>query len=232
MLQLERLAFKLGRTIGVSDYALKSWGIKGACIGSSYEDDLFLPPADATHERNIDLFFIGRMTYDKGALVLLEAVRRILAKNPGLIKRVYFAGTGPALEELKTGCESLKDQAELKALGSVATSKEVADYLLHSKILVFPTTSRWLEASPIVPLEGLASGCYVVASDIGGTRENVGPMGYLVRPDDTDQLAETLTGILQDLPPFDASAAESFLSGRKVKATADRYLELFQDALN
>ena len=95
VLQLERLAFKLGRTIGVSEYALRSWGIKGACIGSSYEDGLFFPPPEPA-ERNIDIFFIGRMTYDKGALVLLEALRRIFETDPGLVKRVYFAGTGPS----------------------------------------------------------------------------------------------------------------------------------------
>ncbi len=230
-MQFERIAFHTGHTIGVSHYALSSWGVEGTCIGSSYEDRLFFSP-DSTKERDIDLFFIGRMTYDKGALVLLEAIRKIIAADQLILRKVYFAGTGPALEELRDGCAVLSGLVEIRTLGAVPTSEDVAGYLQRTKILVFPTTSRWLEASPIVPLEGLACGCYVVASDIGGTRENVGPKGFLVRPDDIDHLAETLTRILKDPPPFDETTVQDFLLPRKVQATATCYLQLFEKSLH
>ena len=228
----ERIAFKMGNTRGVSEYVLKSWGVEGECIGSSYEDGIFTN-SNPDGERDIDVCFIGRMTYDKGALVLLEALDAICTRKPGLVRRALLAGTGPALDEVKSECQKLERKygIEVNALGSVATSEEVASYLNRTKVHVFPTTSSWLEASPIVPLEGLACGCRVVASDIGGTRENVGPRGTLATPDDALDLAEKIATAIP-LPRNENQAdVDDFLGSHKVLPTARRYLEVFRSKL-
>jgi glycosyltransferase involved in cell wall biosynthesis len=226
-MMLERAAFHLGRTISVSDFSLRSWNVRGERIGSSYEDSKFTPPADGS-VRDIDLIFIGRMTYDKGALVLIDAIEQIARNEPGLIKRVRLAGDGPALDDLRQRCDALSGSLDIAVTGALTTCEEVAAHLRRSRILVFPTTSRWLESSPIVPLEGLACGCFVVASDIGGTRENIGPKGFLVPPDDAEALAQMLTRVIKEQPSFNEADVRAFLATRGATATARRYLDLFE----
>jgi len=229
-LWLELLAYKLGRTIGVSQFALKSWDIDGLCIESSYDNEIFrLPPEP--NIRDIDLFFIGRLTYDKGAFILFESLKTVIEGNSDILKRVYFAGIGPAFDDLAAKCKDVV-HVDVRVLGKIETSDEISQLLQRSKILVFPTTSKWLEASPIVPLEALASGCFVIASDIGGTRENIGPNGYLVNPDDPIELAKMIKKVLSSPPVFDVSGAQAFLTPRHVKNTANRYLKLFDSALS
>jgi glycosyltransferase involved in cell wall biosynthesis len=225
-LQLERAAFHLGRTISVSDYSLVSWDVGGTRIGSSYEDTQYTPPPDGS-PRDIDLFFIGRMTYDKGALVLMDAVEKIDRDEPGLLTRVRLAGEGPALEALRQRCVAMLGSIDIAATGALQSNEEVVAHMRRSRILVFPTTSKWLESSPIVPLEGLACGCHVVASDIGGTRENIGPKGCLVPPDDAEILAATLIRILKNPPAVEEPEIRTFLAPRGAAATAQQYLELF-----
>lgn len=228
----ERIAFRLGNTIGVSEYALNSWGVEGECIGSSYEDGI-IANTNPSGERDIDVCFVGRMTHDKGGLVLLDALAILCETKPGLFRRALFVGTGPALDEVKSGCLRLEQTfgIEANAPGSIATAGEIAGYLNQTKVLAFPTTSAWLEASPIVPLEGLACGCRVVASDIGGTRENVGPRGYLVTPDDARDLAQKISVALSSPPAEDQQQVDDFLAPRKVRPTALRYLEAFSNRL-
>jgi glycosyltransferase involved in cell wall biosynthesis len=108
----------------------------------------------------------------------------------------------------------------------------VAALMRESKILVLPTTPDWVEASPLVVMEALACGCRIVASDSGGTRENVGPDGVLVTPGNVAQLAEALDrtlAIRDDLR--DWAAIDTFLESRRLQRVAQMYLERFQTAL-
>jgi glycosyltransferase involved in cell wall biosynthesis len=52
--------------------------------------------------------------------------------------------------------------------------------------------------TPLKPLEAMAQGRIVVASNVGGHRELIrdGETGFLFPPDDADALARTLTDVL------------------------------------
>ena len=88
-------------------------------------------------------------------------------------------------------------------------------------MLVIPSRSENL---PLAALEGLAAGLPVVASDVGGLPEIVKPgrTGWLVRPEDPEQLADTLSrvgdsAILQKMSANARLAATAFDQSRMAK---------------
>jgi glycosyltransferase involved in cell wall biosynthesis len=73
---------------------------------------------------------------------------------------------------------------------------EVAHILASSDVLVVP--SRWPEPFALTVREGQAAGMAVVAADVGGIPEALGPAGVLVPPDDPRALADVLAGLADD----------------------------------
>jgi len=57
---------------------------------------------------------------------------------------------------------------------------------------VLAVPSLLVENQPTVILEGLASGCNVVASDVGGIPETLDGAGLVVKAGDTEALASSL----------------------------------------
>jgi len=74
----------------------------------------------------------------------------------------------------------------------------VVDHLAAADIFLFPTERD--EAAPLVPLEAMAAGLPVVASDIGGGAELIenGTSGVLVPPAAVDPLAQAIDSLLAD----------------------------------
>ena len=126
---------------------------------------------------------VGRLTRQKGQDVLLAAwpmVRGI----PG--KRLVLVGDGPDATDLHAQADG--DDA-VKFVGGVDRTTALA-WLSAADIVVVP--SRW-EGMALVPLEALAAGTPVVASDVTGVAEAVvEPVGTVVPPDDAKALAAAL----------------------------------------
>ena len=111
------------------------------------------------------LFFIGRITPEKGVQVLLRALSPLRWKYPDL--RLLVAGKNseqmqPLVDELHIG-----DAVEL--LGFI--DSETRNCLYRAvDAAVFPSL---YEPFGIVALEAMAAGCNVIASDVGGLGEVV-----------------------------------------------------------
>ena len=58
--------------------------------------------------------------------------------------------------------------------------------------------SRWAEPFGIVALEGIACGCAVVGTALGGLPEAIGPCGVTVPNADTSAMARALRSLLED----------------------------------
>jgi Glycosyltransferase len=222
---LERLAYRCAYTIGVSHYVSKVWRLDSGAIPNPYDDRVFFPPPQE-ETRDVDVLFVGRMTKDKGVLVLIDALKQLLQEGQR-IRRVAFIGHGPLEPDLRICMADFHGEIETIFPGRLEPEK-VADWMRRSRILAFPTTPEWEEASPLTPLEAAACGCLVVAANSGGTIENVSPDHWVVQSGSATNLASGISQALaRPVGPITARTA-ALLAERQVDKVATVYLERFQ----
>jgi glycosyltransferase involved in cell wall biosynthesis len=215
------VAYQMGRTIPVGDQVALEWGIRGAPIHNPYDNEVFHEGAETT-DRDIDLLFVGRVEKSKGVFVLLDALKKV-ASDFSKVPTCCFVGDGPDDRELREATAGFGPKVRFEHAGRLAPAA-VADQMRRSKILVFPTTPEWIEASPLTPLEALACGCRIIAADSGGTRENIGPDGVLVASGESEPLSVEIVRLLNEAPVRDKHAISQFLSKRTLDQVARRYL--------
>ena len=131
--------------------------------------------------------FIGSFYHYEGLRLLLEAFPGILARVPGA--KLLLIGGGPeeqVLKEAGSRCNGL-----VSMIGNVPHA-QVPDYYSVIDVLVYPRQKMRLTdlVTPLKPLEAMAMGKAVVASDVGGHRELIqhGVTGLLFRADDVTAL--------------------------------------------
>jgi glycosyltransferase involved in cell wall biosynthesis len=140
-------------------------------------------------EHTEQIAFVGRVAYEKGVDLLLDAWRRIEPSST----RPIIVGDGPAREDLIRDFGDLQDVEWRGWLGREEVLREIAS----SRYLVIP--SRWYEVFPLVILEALALGTPVIAPDHGGFPDIIssGDNGFLFTPNDVGSLASVLDSALR-----------------------------------
>lgn len=130
-------------------------------------------------------FYVGRIVYEKGLQVLLEAWPRVHAALPRA--RLLIAGTGSYLETLKSRAWELGIGGHVMFSGFI--SDEDRDKLYQiADLAVFPSL---YEPFGIVALEAMAARCPVIVAATGGLTEVVKlhETGLTVHPNDPESLA-------------------------------------------
>ena len=166
----------------------------------------FVPPASPISRGG--LLFVGRLADKKGVDVLLEALAR-LRDMPDL--SLHVIGTGPEEARLRQQVQRLDLDKVVDFVGPVP-NKDLPLWYQRSALLAFPsvvTPYGDQEGLGLVPVEALACGCAVVASDLPAVRDVIRDKqtGLLVPPGDPAQLAEALHVLLWDKPLSERLAA-------------------------
>jgi glycogen(starch) synthase len=140
------------------------------------------------------VLLIGRLVYEKGFQLALEAMPRVIAAAPGT--RFLVAGSGTHEEELKRQAEELGLMEHGTFLGWIG------DDVLHTlygiaDLTVVPSI---YEPFGLVALEAMASGCPCIVADTGGLREVVPheEAGLRFAARDPEALAEVAIRVLSD----------------------------------
>jgi PEP-CTERM/exosortase A-associated glycosyltransferase len=148
-------------------------------------------------QNKIVLGFIGSFYAYEGLPLLLEALPKILEKHPET--RLLLVGGGPQEALIKQKTQELKLDKRVLFTGRIPHD-QVQDYYNQVDIFVYPRLSMRLTelVTPLKPLEAMAQGRLVVASDVGGHKEliNHGHNGYLFKADDAEALAATVLNLL------------------------------------
>jgi glycosyltransferase involved in cell wall biosynthesis len=110
--------------------------------------------------------------------------------------RVYVAGDGPLLDEVKRQARRLPEAA-VRFLGFVP---DVAWLFAACDAVVFPTSPELGEGFGLAALEAMAVGRPVIATAVTSLPELViqGETGLLVDPSDPADLARALAGVAAD----------------------------------
>jgi glycogen synthase len=140
------------------------------------------------------VLLIGRLVYEKGFQLALEAMPRVIEEAPGT--RFLVAGSGTHEAELHRQAEELGLMDHGTFLGWIG------DDVLHSlyRIADLTVVPSIYEPFGLVALEAMASGCPCIVADTGGLREVVvhEEGGLRFRADDPEALAEVAIRVLSD----------------------------------
>jgi PEP-CTERM/exosortase A-associated glycosyltransferase len=161
------------------------------------------------------LGFIGSFYAYEGLALLLRALKTLLARGERV--RVLLVGGGRQEAELKLLASELGVAGNVVFAGRVPHG-EVQQYYNLVDVLVYPRLSMRLTelVTPLKPLEAMAQGRLLVASDVGGHHELIrhGETGTLFKAGDVDALAAAVTDLLRQPERWPA-----------LKAAARRYVE-------
>jgi len=140
------------------------------------------------------VLLIGRLVYEKGFQLALEAMPRVIEEAPGT--RFLVAGSGTHEAELHRQAEELGLMEHGTFLGWIG------DDVLHSlyRIADLTVVPSIYEPFGLVALEAMASGCPCIVADTGGLREVVvhEEGGLRFQADDPEALAEVAIRVLSD----------------------------------
>lgn len=139
------------------------------------------------------LGFIGSFYAYEGLDLLLEAYPRIREQAPDV--RILLVGGGPQAERLQEQARRLGVADQVVFTGRVPHD-QVQRYYDLVDLLVYPRHSMRLTelVTPLKPLEAMAQGRLLVASDVGGHQELIrhGETGWLFPADNPAALADTV----------------------------------------
>jgi PEP-CTERM/exosortase A-associated glycosyltransferase len=141
--------------------------------------------------------FIGSFYAYEGLDLLLEALPGILARRPDV--RVLLVGGGPEEAAIKAQALRLGLSDKVVFTGRVP-HHQVQLYYDLVDVLTYPRHSMRLTelVTPLKPLEAMAQGRVLVASDVGGHKELIrhGETGMLFKAGSSDALAQAVVDLL------------------------------------
>jgi PEP-CTERM/exosortase A-associated glycosyltransferase len=141
--------------------------------------------------------FIGSFYAYEGLDLLLSALPEIIVRMPDA--RVLLVGGGPQENALKALAQSLALGDRVVFAGRVPHT-DIHRYYSIVDVFAYPRRSMRLTelVTPLKPLEAMAQGRLLVASDVGGHRELIrdGETGVLFRAGDTAALADAIVRLL------------------------------------
>ena len=141
--------------------------------------------------------FIGSFYAYEGLDLLLDALPLILKHRPEV--RLLLVGGGPQDAALKAQAQSLGLADKVIFTGRVPHD-QVQRYYDLIDVLAYPRHSMRLTelVTPLKPLEAMAQGRVLVASDVGGHKELIrdGQTGVLFKAGRADALAQAVVNLL------------------------------------
>jgi len=181
------------------------------------------------------LGFIGSFYAYEGLALLLQAMPGILEGAPDT--RLLLVGGGPEEQRLKQVITASGLQDSVIFTGRVPHD-EVQEYYNLVDILVYPRLSMRLTelVTPLKPLEAMAQGRLVLASDVGGHHELIRPgeTGQLFQAGSVEDLQRAVLAMLRDHSGWQAQreAGRRFVERERTwAASVARYRDVYAAAL-
>jgi colanic acid/amylovoran biosynthesis glycosyltransferase len=156
-------------------------------------DDEFLEPVEPIRAENSTLLSIGRLSAQKGQVLLLEAIAELMRE--GRTVQLVLAGDGELRGLIEERIAALRLNGCIEITGWI-DGDEVRRRLAAARALVLPSVAEGL---PVVIMEALAMGRPVVSTHVAGIPELVRDHenGWLVPAGSKEALVAVLREVLE-----------------------------------
>ncbi|WP_136161455.1 TIGR04063 family PEP-CTERM/XrtA system glycosyltransferase [Sphingomonas flavalba] len=221
----------VARGVPVDKIKLSPNGVDRTLFGAS-------PPRDEGLAAELGLVGTDTVGFI-GSFYAYEGIDDLIAAMPALVKRrpkahLLLVGGGPMEEALKAQAQASPVSGRIRFAGRVP-HREVARYYGLVDILAYPRKRMRLTelVTPLKPLEAMAEGKLVAASDVGGHRELIedGVTGTLFAPGEPEAIAGALAGLFDDRAHWPArrEAARAYvIRERDWAANIARYAPVYR----
>jgi colanic acid/amylovoran biosynthesis glycosyltransferase len=206
----------------------KHW-TKVKVVHCGLEPTLFEASAPATNSRRF--ICIGRMSEQKGHLILIEAAQRLALRSEDF--EIVLCGDG----EMRPGIEAMVRrynlESKIRILGWIDSAR-IREEISKARALVLPS---FAEGLPVVIMETMALGRPVISTFIAGIPELVipGENGWLAPAGDVEAFEEAMQACLDSnaeaLAQMGKAARKRALSRHNVNTEASKLASLFQAAI-
>ena len=181
------------------------------------------------------LLYVGRLSEKKGVTYLLQAMPMVLKPVPDC--KLLIVGSGEIRQKLEQQTSTLHLENNVIFTGAVPNNKLPA-YFASADIFIGPSivaSGGDTEGLGLTFVEAAMSGCFVVATDVGGISDIIedGETGFLVREKDPQAIADVLISILGQEQKFTGireKARRKMLSQFDWQSIADQYALLLKRA--
>ncbi|MEM5437264.1 glycosyltransferase family 4 protein [Paraburkholderia diazotrophica] len=157
------------------------------------------------------LLLAGRLSWNKGHDLLIDAARSLKSRRPDAKFRVVFVGSGDQESEIRQYALRHADTAHLFTfMGFV---EDLAGVYWASDVFVLP--SRY-EGFGLVVAEAMCAGLLPVRTPSGGARDQIvdGESGFITPFDDPESLGRILEPLVCDARLRERASAVAALRGR------------------
>jgi colanic acid/amylovoran biosynthesis glycosyltransferase len=184
--------------------------------------------AESAPSLNRRLVCVGRLSEQKGQLLLIEAAHRLAAAGTDL--ELVLAGDGELRAEIEASIERYKLQNSIRITGWISSDR-VREEILAARALVLPS---FAEGLPIVLMEAMALGRPVISTFVAGIPELVvpGENGWLVPAGDVEALMTAIRACLdtpaEALTRMGKAAQQRALTKHSANGQASQLSALFQ----
>jgi colanic acid/amylovoran biosynthesis glycosyltransferase len=192
-------------------------------------DSGFLPPDIMPVPDRPRLVNVGRLSEQKGQLLLVEAAARL--QEQGLEFELVIVGDGPMRGEIEELIERFDLQQQVRITGYLS-NHGVRQELQAARALVLPS---FAEGLPVVVMEALARGRPVISTYVAGIPELVQPgvNGWLVPAGAVeplvDAMVEALTAAPSELDRMGCAGAARVADRHSVDIGAKKLANLFSN---
>lgn len=177
------------------------------------------------------LGFIGSFYAYEGIPLLLESMSLLRREIPNIA--LLLVGGGPQQEEIQTAVDKF-GLGDCVVMPGRVPHEDVQGYYNLIDILAYPRMPMRLTdlVTPLKPLEAMAQGRIVVASDVGGHKELIqhGKTGYLFKAGNAVALAETISLVVKNRGDWQGlrMAGRNFVEQERTwAASVDRYHSVY-----
>jgi len=172
------------------DFNLKKFYYFPCAVGDMY----FQKTRNLSRAGLLNIAWSGKENLQrKGVLDILDALK--ILKDRGVIINCFLAGRpGDGYPGLLSHISNLGLESQVVTFGEVSLDKKLSLFA-GAKIYIQPS---YFEGFGLATAEALASGCCVIACDVGEVKNVLGDGAYYVTPGNHLELANTIEKIISD----------------------------------